>query len=63
MFSWVFSLLLLLNFQNKTTNLPSMGSGGSGNRHVAPADNPQPDGSQPPDSDGGGSQGGGGPKG
>jgi hypothetical protein len=52
MFSWFVSLLLLLGYGGKATPVASVGVSGGGNRHVAPADNPQPDPADPPDSDG-----------
>jgi hypothetical protein len=52
MFSWFVSLLLILGYYGKATGVPSVGVNGGGNRHVAPADNPQPGPSEPPDTDG-----------
>lgn len=57
MFSWFISLLMLFGYHGNATTVPSVGPDGNGNRHVAPADNPQPN---PPDSfvvDGGGGKG------
>jgi hypothetical protein len=58
MFSWFVSLLLLFGYHSKAANVPSVGLDGSGNRHVAPADNPQPHPAEPADSDGTGKGGG-----
>lgn len=55
MFSWFVSLLLLLGYHNSAAGVLSVGSQGLGNRHVAPADNPQPGPAEPADADGGGS--------
>lgn len=60
MFSWLISLFLLFGYHGKANTVQSTRLDGNGNRHVAPADNQQPSGSQPPDSDGGGSGGDGG---
>ncbi len=60
MFSWFISLLLLFGYHGKATTVLSVGLDGSGNRHVAPADNLQPNPTQPPDTDGTGGKGGGG---
>jgi hypothetical protein len=46
MFSWLISLLLLFGSHGKAATVTSAGLDNSGNRHVAPADNPQP---SPPD--------------
>jgi hypothetical protein len=59
MFSWFVSLLLLFSSHGKAATVPSVGLDGSGNRHVAPADSPQPNPAQPPDTDGSGGKGGG----
>jgi len=60
MFSWVISLLLLFGYHGKATNLPSVSLGNSGNRHLVPADDPQPSPPAPPNVDGKGGKGGGG---
>lgn len=54
MFSWFVSLLLLLGYHGTATTVPSVGPGGNSNRHVSPADNPQPHPAEPADTDGGG---------
>jgi hypothetical protein len=54
MFSWVISVLLLFGYHGKATSVPSMGLDSSGNRHVVPADNSQPNPSDPFNVDGGG---------
>jgi hypothetical protein len=54
MFSWAISLLLLFGYHGKANSVPSVGLDSSGNRHVAPADNPQPSASDPFNVDGGG---------
>jgi hypothetical protein len=59
MFAWFISFLLLFTNHGKATAVPSVGLSGSGNRHVLPADNPQPNPAEPPESDGQGSGGGG----
>jgi hypothetical protein len=52
MFSWFVSLLLLLGYHGKATGVSSVDFDSSGNRHVAPADNPQPNPVEPADTDG-----------
>jgi hypothetical protein len=54
MFSWFVSILLLFGYGGKATPVGSVGLDGGGDRHVAPADNPQPNPAEPPSSDGGG---------
>jgi hypothetical protein len=58
-FAWLISLLLLFGYHGSATTVPSARPGGNGNRHVAPADNQQPNSAEPADSDGTGSGGGG----
>ena len=55
MFSWFISLLLMFGYNGKAATVLSVGLDGSGNRHVAPADNPQPNPAEPADADGTGS--------
>ena len=52
MFGWFVSLLLLFGYGGKATPVASVGLDGGGNRHLAPADNPQPDPAAPADADG-----------
>jgi len=58
MFSWLISLLLLFGYHGDGNTVRSAGLDGNGNRHVAPADNPQPSPAQPADTDGKGKGGG-----
>jgi len=60
MFSWLISLLLLFGYHGNATTVRSTRLDGNGNRHVAPADNPQPNQAEPADTDGTGGQGSGG---
>jgi hypothetical protein len=57
MFSWFISLLLLFGYHGEANTVRSAGLDGNGNRHVAPADNPQPNPAEPADSDGQGGKG------
>jgi hypothetical protein len=59
MFAWFISLLLMFSNHGGATTVPSVRLDASGNRHVTPADNPQPDPASPPDTDGQGRGGGG----
>jgi hypothetical protein len=60
MFSWLISLMMLFGNHNydNPANVTSVGTGGSGNRQVAPADSAQPQASDPSTVDGGGKPGG-----
>jgi len=57
MFSWFISLVLLFGYHGEANTVRSAGLDGNGNRHVAPADNPQPNPAEPADSDGQGGKG------
>ena len=57
MFSWLISLLLLFGYHGEANTVRSTSLDGNGNRHVAPADNSQPNAAEPADSDGTGSGG------
>jgi hypothetical protein len=52
MFSWVIPLLFLFGNHGKVTTVPSMGVDNCGNRHLVPADDPQPNPPPPPNVDG-----------
>ncbi len=52
MFAWFISLLFLFTNHGTARAVPSVGLNGSGDRHVAPADNPQPGPAEPADPDG-----------
>ncbi|HEY6769315.1 MAG TPA: hypothetical protein VI386_31605 [Candidatus Sulfotelmatobacter sp.] len=59
MLSPLVSLVLLFGQHGKAVTVPPVVLENSGNRHVAPADNPQPHAIDGPESDGGGSGSGG----
>jgi hypothetical protein len=52
MFSWFVSLLLLLNFGSRASNVPLTGPSDHGNRHVTPAQDSHPHHGAQPDDDG-----------
>jgi hypothetical protein len=52
MLAWFVSLLLLFSTRGNLPTAQTAGPSGSGNRHMQPADNPQPDPSSPPVVDG-----------
>jgi hypothetical protein len=52
MFSWFVSLLLLLNFGSRASNVPLTGPSDHGNRRVAPAQDSHPHHAEPADEDG-----------
>lgn len=59
MFAWLASLLLLFANHGNAMAVSSAGLNSVGDRHMQPADNPQPDPSAPPVVDGGTGKGGG----
>jgi hypothetical protein len=52
MFSWFVSLLLLLNFGSRASNVPLTGPSDHGNRHVAPTQDSHPHHAEPAAEDG-----------
>ena len=52
MFAWFISLLFLFPNHGNATAVSAAGLSGSGDRHAAPADNPQPGPAEPADPDG-----------